>query len=107
MEADKAVVYAESMHEMFAEGCTLREEKKQKSFSGDSGVLKNEFIHSRTIINKEDQKERSYTVKMTDTDGQGSKKKKETDMSHKELLEFEKQWNSLWKPELFDDDDEN
>ena len=107
MEDNKTVINSETMHEVFAKDCTLRDVRKRKSVRNASGTLDTEVIHTRTITNKEDEKERSYTVKMTDTDGQGSKKKKETDMSHEELLEFEKQWNSLWKPELFGYDDEN
>ena len=107
MEGNKTVINSETMHEVFAKNCTLREVRKQKSVKNASGSLDTELIHTRTIINKEDQKERSYTVRKTDTDGQGSKKKEETDMSKEELQEFEKQWNSLWKPEIFDDKDKN
>ena len=107
MEDNKTVINSQTMHEVFAKDCTLRDVRKRKSVRNASGTLDTEVIHTRTITNKEDEKERSYTVKMTDTDGHGSKKKKETDMSNEELLEFEKQWNSLWKPKLFDDKDKN
>ena len=103
MEEDNTVLKWEAVHEMFAKDFTLMDVRKRKSVRSASSALEVELIHTRTIISKEDQNERSCTVKTTDTDGQSSKVK-ETNMSNEELPEFEKLWNSLWKPELFNDE---
>ena len=86
-------------HQMIVDEVLLQEKKVlTKTLNDETGVEESYLSHTRVIG------DRSYTVKLSITDGEENEEMIETEMDDGDLENFKKEWEEKWNPLIREDE---
>ena len=86
-------------HQMIVDEVLMQEKKDlTKTLNDETGVEESHLNHTRVIG------DRSYTVKLSITDGEEKEETIETEMDDADLENFKNEWEEKWNPTIRGDE---